>query len=123
MKTQITVSSVAILALVALTNAVDARVVGGSSMSSSRLSSVNIHSNASSLGSSNGIKHMRKFNEDGQDDPPPKKTPQGGSTNGNSGSGYGSGPRFYGDYGRYGYHPHPHYGDNGPPLACKGRPC
>ena len=120
MKTPITVSSAAMLALLAFASTVDARSVGGSSMSSSSVSRGNIHSSASSLGSSNGPKHMRKFNDDGQNDPPPKKTPQGGSTDGSSGSRYDSGPKF-GDYSRYGYHPHPHPID--PPLACKGRPC
>jgi len=75
----------------------------------------------SRLATSNGTRHMKKFNDDLPDDPPPKKT--GGTTNGS------------GSAGIYPIHPHPHYphnpshygsgyyDGNTSPSACKGRPC
>ena len=44
-----------------------------------------------------GVRHMRKFNEDGPDEPPTKKTPSGGAGGSSAGT--------------------------TPPSACKGQPC
>ena len=151
MKSTIAISGAALLALTAFVNTADARMMGGSSASSSRTFSSNMPVNGGHSGStrtfspdgktfspdglqarikdpdSRHTKWKQPIDSDGGGpaDPPPKKTPSGGTTGSGSGNGggvYDSGPKVYGNWDRYGYHPHRDWQPD-PPLACKGRPC
>jgi hypothetical protein len=111
----------ALIALAALVSSADARMMGGGSMSASRVSTPSTHTSISSSQGESRHTHFKKpIDSDGggKSDPDPKPTTKG----------TGGGTKVTGGYWPP-HHPHPHYPhpyyndpNQSPPLACKGRP-
>jgi hypothetical protein len=110
----------ALIALAAFVSSADARMMGGGSMSASRVSPTTHTSISSSQGESRHTHFKKPIDSDGggKSDPDPKPTTKG----------TGGGTKVTGGYWPP-HHPHPHYPhpyyndpNQSPPLACKGRP-
>jgi hypothetical protein len=114
----------ALIALTALATTADARKMGSSTTSASRLSSTtSIHTSVSStLGDSRHNNWKKPLDSDGggPSDPPPKKTTSTGTGGGTkvTENPYGG---YYGPHPPYPHYPHPHYG--GYSSGCGATPC
>src|SRR4029077_6696500 len=82
------IAAAGLLALGMAAQPADASITVGPTLSTHTTHSATV----TMLGHTDGARHMRKFNDDGPDDPPTKKTPSGGAGGSSSGSNGSGGP-------------------------------
>lgn len=122
-------AAAALLALGIAAQPADARMLTGLNLTTHTLRADTVMT----LDHADGIRHMRKFNDDPPDDPDPKKTPKKtptsttGTGSGSDTGSTGASPDYYqprhpaGYWDQYGrWHRNP---SGAPPAACSPKPC